>query len=328
MNNQSQILRLIRILQILSTGRKVTTKQLRERFDYQISIRTVQRDLLTLTDAGVPLVCNKLSANENVWFLESRFRSFIPQPVTKNEYLAAYVLRSNLKVFHNTQFDSEIQTLIKKIDQLVPDNVFLEMNHKFAQGLFENYSAGEFDYSPYSQIIDSLVNATTNQNICRIIYSGLDSTKPKSYDIEPEKLVYYNGGLYIIALMRFYRRFILLSVQRIRELEIKEKKFVKDIHFNSQEFWKGRFGLFPGERRKVVLRFSREVTSYIEGRKWHDSQSVVFDDDQNFILTMKVALSPELISWIMSWHIYVKVLKPIELIRSIKSAAEGIVEQY
>ena len=138
MDELSQIQRMLRILQILSSGRKVTTKELRHRFDGAVTLRTLQRDLLALSESGIPLISEKTMANENAWTLMSRFRSFIPLPLETNEYLAAHILKANLKIFQKTPFEKEIQSLIDKIDQIVPEEVFLETESGKVQDLFEN----------------------------------------------------------------------------------------------------------------------------------------------------------------------------------------------
>ena len=69
MGEISQLQRSIKILQILSSGRKVTTSELHHRFEGKVSIRTLQRDLLSLSSAGIPLVTEKIKANENSWSL-------------------------------------------------------------------------------------------------------------------------------------------------------------------------------------------------------------------------------------------------------------------
>ena len=66
-----------------------------------------------------------------------------------NEYLAAHILKANLKVFRNVPFDNEVQSLIKKIEQLVPEEVFLESKRTAAEDVFESYAAGMFDYTPF-----------------------------------------------------------------------------------------------------------------------------------------------------------------------------------
>ena len=328
MGEFSQIQRLLRITQILSSGRKVTTTQLLQRFDGDVSLRTLQRDLLALSEAGIPLVSEKTMANENAWSLMSQFRSFIPLPLETNEYLAAHILKANLKVFQKTPFGYEIKSLIKKIDQIVPEEVFLETDYDKADKLFENYTAGTFDYAPHGKTINNLISAILHNNMCEVTYYNPYKGEQKKYPIEPEKLVYYNGGLYIIAYLRKYKKFRLLAIQRIKKLALKGEKYPKDHNFDPELFWKNKFGLFSADQADVKLKFSKEISHHIEGRVWHNSQEFNKMKNGNLVLSMKVGLSPELISWILGWHRNVKVLKPEALVNEIKKNAEEINNLY
>lgn len=136
-------------------------------------------------------------------------------------------------------------------------------------------------------------------------------------------MVYYNGGLYVIVYVRYYQSFIMLAIQRIQKLETLDESFPQDHPFDAETFWKGKFGLFSGEQVAVQLRFDRSDRHHIEGRTWHASQSVNEDEKKNLILTLKVGITPELISWILSWGVYVKVLKPQTLIGEIKQIVAG-----
>ncbi|ODS30440.1 MAG: hypothetical protein SCARUB_04448 [Candidatus Scalindua rubra] len=328
MGELSQIQRLLRILQILSSGRKVTTTELLRRFEGGVSLRTLQRDLLSLSEAGIPLISEKTMANENAWSLMSQFRSFIPLPLETNEYLAAHILKANLKVFQKTPFEKEIQSLINKIDQIVPEEVFLETETGKADDLFENYSAGNFDYSPHGETINKLISAILHGNICEVTYQNPYASEEKTYPIEPVRLVYYSGGLYVIVYFRKYEKFRLLAIQRIKKLIITDENYPQDHIFDPELFWKNKFGLFSADQVEVTLEFSKEIRHHIEGRTWHDSQEMKVKKDGTLVLSMKVGLSPELVSWIMGWHEYVTVKSPDELIDTIKSAHYKSLEKY
>lgn len=248
----------------------------------------------------------------------SHFRAFIPIALGTNEYLAAHILKANLKVFQKTPFEKEIQSLIDKIDQIVPEDVFLEIEKAGAENLFENYSAGIFDYSPFGTIINDLISAALNHTKCLVTYFNPIEGKNKTFYIEPEKMVYYDGGLYVIVYVRRFKQYVLLAIQRIRDLKLLSEQFPKDHMFNENDFWLGRFGLFPGDQVQVELQFSKDIRHHIEGRQWHSSQEMRDDKDGNLSLTMKVGITPELITWIMGWHRYVKVLQPRELIHQVR----------
>ena len=328
MDELSQIQRLLRILQILSSGRKVTTTELQNRFNGAVSLRTLQRDLLALTEAGIPLITEKTIANENIWSLMSRFRSFIPLPLETNEYLAAHVLKSNLKVFRKTPFEKEIQSLIAKIDQIVPEEVFLETESGKAESLFENYSAGNFDYAPHGETINAVISAILHRNACRVTYHSPYEEREKTYPMEPEKLIYYNGGLYVIAFLRKYKKFRLLAIQRIKELVMLDEQYPQDHVFDPDLFWKNKFGLFSADQVEVRLRFAKEVRHHIEGRTWHHSQSMSADKKGQVTLKMKVGVSPELISWILGWNKHVQVMAPRALMDAIVDAHTSALNIY
>ena len=328
MSDYLQIHRLIRIIQILSSGRKITTNELLKRFEGKVSRRTLQRDLLTLSDANIPVISEKIRANENVWYLDSRFHSFIPIPIGVNEYLAAHILKDNLKVFRQTPFEKEIQSLIEKIDQIVPEEVFLETKATDLGRFFENYAVGIFEYSNFGEIIDNLIKAILHHVKCLVTYYSPEVNKPKTYYIEPEKMVYYNGGLYVIVYIRRFKKFILLAIQRIKKLKLLDEQFPDDHKFKEKDFWSGRFGLFTGELVNVKLRFAKEIRYHIEGRQWHSSQKFEDDENGNLILNMKVGSTPELITWILGWRYYIRVLEPDELVKEIKENIEKMRKKY
>lgn len=328
MSDLSQIQRLVRILQILSSGRKITTKELRHRFNNEVSLRTLQRDLIALSEAGIPLITEKTKANENAWYLSSQFRTFIPMPLGTNEYLAAHMLKANLKIFERTPLENEIKSLLKKIDQIVPEEVFLEAESENIKNLFETYSAGLFDYAPYGKTINDLISSIIHRAKCRVTYFKADQQQEKTFHIEPEKMVYYNGGLYVIVYVRYYNSFIMLAIQRIRKLEVLDESFPKDHPFDADTFWKGKFGLFSGKQVEVILQFANEIRHHIEGRIWHPTQTMESNKTGDLVLTMKVGITPELITWILGWGHYVRVIKPAKLKREIKEEAKRIINLY
>ncbi|MBT7825168.1 MAG: transcriptional regulator [Bacteroidetes bacterium] len=328
MPENSQIHRLLRILQILSLGQKLSTSSLLDKFENKISRRTLQRDFIALSEAGIPIYSEKLQGNENIWYLDTRFKNFIPIPIGINEYLAAHTLKENLKIFRNTALEEDITSLFSKIEQIVPSNVFLDSRKGLAESYFEQYSAGLFDYRPYNEIIESIIKAIIERKICKVSYFKPSSDSIKSYNIEPVKIVNYNGGLYTIAFIQRHHSYIMLAVQRIQSITILDKPQGQNHTFNEDEFWQGKFGLFPGEQKEIKLQFSKSIKHHLEGRQWHASQSFNHEDDGSLILTMIVGLSPELITWISGWQEEVKVLKPLKLRKLIVDHLEKTIKLY
>ena len=320
----SQIERILRIIQILSSGSRLTTSDLVRRFDKLVPIRTIQRDLNKISASGIPLRSRKTVANENEWFLDSGFRSFIPQTLGLNEYLAAHMLKENLKVFRNTEFSAEIDSLLDKIDQIVPDKVFMETDEISAEELYENYTTGLFDYSGFDEIINTTIEAILQKKQCFVSYRNAYEQKTKNFYIEPRRIVYFRGGLYVIVYIRKFENFRLLAIQRIKKIKQLDKTQPAEPEFDPSVFWERKFGLFSAESQDVSLEFSKDVRMHIENRLWHASQSFEEGKGGSLILHLNVGLSPELESWILSWSGFVKVLKPSELTEMILERLESM----
>ena len=316
---------MIRILQILTNRRNVTTKEIRSLLGDSISLRTIQRDLLTLSGAGVPLVNDKISANENIWSLMPHFRNFIPIPLETNEILALQMLKANLTIFKDTAIEKDAEKLTEKIEQIVPKEVFLESENLPFSDIFENFSAAQFDYSAHNETITNLITAITEKRRCLVWYH---SDKKSTFYIEPEKLIAYNGGLYAIVFLRRPQDFIFLAIQRIEKLKILDDVFPDDHPFDQKEFMKNRFGLFSGEPVEIKLKFDKQIAIHIEGKHWHPSQQMKRYKNGDLAMTLKTGITPELVSWILGWHKFVKIIKPQELIDEVLENLEKTLGRY
>jgi len=313
MSDFTQIERILRIIQILSAGTRLTTGELVKRFDDQVALRTLQRDLNKIATSGIPVRSRKTTANENEWYLDSSFRSFIPQTLGLNEYLAAHMLKENLKVFRSTEFSTEIDSLLKKIDQIVPEDVFLETVDVAPEDLYENYTSGLFDYSGYDETITKIIKAILQKQKCFVSYFNAYQGETKNFYIEPRRIVYFKGGLYVVVYIRRFEKFRLLALQRIKIFKQLDEVHPELPHFNPELYWKQKFGLFSAGALPVKIAFSSEVRMHIEGRHWHASQIFSEGKKESLILELQVGLSPELVSWIFSWNEYAEVLEPPEL---------------
>ena len=328
MSELSQIQRMIKILQILSIGRKITTKELRRRFDETVSLRTLQRDMLALSDSGVPLVNEKLTANENTWYLMDHFKQFIPIPLEMNEYLAMEMLKTNLSILKNTSIESDVENLTKKIEQILPDELFLQATTAKFSNLLTNYSMGQYDYSGKNDIINKLIEAITKRRKCLVTYDSASTQKENKFYIEPEKLLSYHSGLYLIFYVRTQNEFWILAIHRILDLEVLDDLFPNDHPFDEEEFVKNRFGLFSGKPEKIKLKFDKSIRHYIEPNHWHATQKFSNDKKKNLILEMETAVTPELISWILGWNKNVLVMKPKGLIEEIRKNLVETLAKY
>lgn len=320
MHDESKIIRILKILQWLSAGSRLTTHDLLRRFDDQISLRTLQRYMHDIIEANIPLRCEKGPANQNIWSLEPWARSFNPVPLGPNEYLAAMVLKANLRIFRETGFQKEIDSLINKLDQIAPDEVFEDLS-RFQ--VFDIYTVGEVDYSGMGHVIDTFFEAIVGKHPCTVTYLARNVVEPKTYQITPVKFLLYKGALYVNAYIHKHENFLRLSIDRIISINAADEVDHLVPEHSTNDLFKRAFGLLPAaETEQVRLLFKHEISPHISHRRWHISQKMSETDKQGLLLEMEVGITPELESWILSWIPYVKILGPKELRENVKQRME------
>jgi len=312
MEYNNPVFRAVKIIQLFAIGRKITVNELYDTFDRKVDKRTIQRDLIKISDAGIPLVSKKGHKNENIWIIDRPSSHYLPTPLTLDEYVVLNYMKKALPVFKNTPVENAYNNLMDKMDQLLSGDVYEEVSskNKLFENIFDTLEFGYYDYSAMRTIIQQITDAIINSRICEITYQSLQIKKPKTYKFEPYKILTYKGALYLVAFRRKYQEFNHLAVHRIKKIVITEEPFERDQEYDSKQFVKDRFGMTSIKAEEVVLLIDKEIVPHIEGRIWHHSQKMKVKKDGSMILTMKVSISDELLGWILKWMGYITVVKP------------------
>ncbi len=328
MAGQDTLIRLIKIIHMFSKGRRLTVNEIHKGFKDTVGKRSIQRDLIRLSEASIPLQSERIN-NENVWWIESHFYDFINLPVDISEYIAADFMKNAFPVLKNTPLEKNFEELLDKIDQLVSENVrnLIKTDRNFYNDVFQVLEFGNYDYSEYREVIQQLTDAILNKKVCIIEYNKPFEGK-KSFTVEPYKILIYKGALYLVVFHQGIKKFFHLAVHRIDELTVSKTVFERDKDYNAQEYIKDRFGLFSGKTESVKLHIKKDMVPYIEGRNFHYSQKIINNADGSMIMSMQVSVSDQLISWILSKHDRMKVLEPESLRKQIIKTLDNMKKLY
>jgi predicted DNA-binding transcriptional regulator YafY len=107
------------------------------------------------------------------------------------------------------------------------------------------------------------------------------------------------------------------------------KKFEPTSEFDIEVVLHDSLGIHRGGPRGTVeLLFDPEVADYVVEHFWHSSEQFGIADDGRLLLTMKVAINPELEGKIRKWTPNVEVLNPPELRDTFKKHAAKEYARY
>jgi predicted DNA-binding transcriptional regulator YafY len=87
------------------------------------------------------------------------------------------------------------------------------------------------------------------------------------------------------------------------------------------------FQMYAGDAVTVKLRFHRELTNVVMDRFGRDTM-LIPDGEDHFVFTVKVAVSPMFLSWIIGFGQKAKVLHPQSVIDACKEMCREALAQY
>src|SRR5688572_26934275 len=192
----AEVIRQWSILRDLESSRRVTIDDLAERTG--VSTRTIRRDLEALQSAGFPLF-DEIHDGKKYWTLEHRaFRRLDETGFTLAELTALYFSRSLVECLAATPFQRDVRSAFDKLaGALTPgmrqflDRLPLVMQAKAEPGARPAAARGK----EMSQLLD----ATLNHRRVVMRYHSFSSEREKDYTIEPSRVVFAEGALYVVA---------------------------------------------------------------------------------------------------------------------------------
>jgi proteasome accessory factor B len=315
----AEVIRQWRILKTIEAGRFSSSAKLAHEFG--VTERTVRRDIEALQEAGFPIYDDR-AHGKKVWRLVEGYRQKLVQSFSLSELAALYFSRNMLSFLGGAPFGQDLESAFAKIREALPQKSLPFLSR--IQDLFSARPDPWKDYSKKQDVIASLIDATLHQRQARIGYYSASSRRAKSYEVDPYRLVYYRGGLYLYARAHEYGEVRTFAVERVQKVEVLDQGFEVPADFSPSEYARSAFGIFGGKAERVELLFAEAIASYVRERNWHESQAISDEPDGRVRLTMEVAPSFDLKAWVKGFLPQVEVVRPAglrdEIAREVEAA--------
>ncbi len=222
----SQLPRLISILTLLRSRRLLTATELAERFD--VSIRTIYRDIRKLEEAGVPVI----TIDGRGYSLMDGYR-IAPVQFTEKEANALITAQQLVKRTQDSSFIHDFDEAMTKIK-----SVFQSSIQAKSEILSEKIHVFDSYYEDLSSnALSEIQLAITNLRFMEINYRKAGDTEISFRKVEPYTLISNHRKWILIAwcyLRNSYRSF---RIDRIVHFQILQETF-EDRKFSLQEYFK------------------------------------------------------------------------------------------
>jgi predicted DNA-binding transcriptional regulator YafY len=295
----NRIDRLFGILLLLQRKRRVRAEDLAR--TYEISERTIYRDMLALQEIGVPIVSLPGVGYELVEGY------YLPPLLFSPSEASALFLSARMLMAHTSgHLSADAESALSKIAVVLPGRMRQEAEH-LAETIEFVIPPVRFDTNDAR--LATFQQAIRERRVVRLRYHSYNRDQTTERDIEPDYLTYSNGTWYINGYCRLRDDMRAFRFDRIERLELLADTFVPRAPQIAQR-----------DMIDAHVRFEATAIRWVRERQHYAFQNdAPASDGQGIVMLYRVHRIAELLPWLLSWGAAAQALDPPELRDAIRA---------
>ena len=296
-----KINRLFEIVYILLDKKVVTSKELAERFE--VSSRTIYRDIETLSSAGIPVYMSKGKGGGISLLPDFVLNKAVITDEEKEDIL------SSLKAV-NAINPNKTDNALKKLSSL-----FGESNTDWIEVDFSSWAKGQNEIETFNAIKSAIIDK-------RVISFSYASAKGQqtSRQVEPLKLCFKSNAWYLYGYCKSRCDYRFFKLRRIRQLCVSEQNFQRK---SPNQIFSNEY-VFQEDYVKLKLKLSTEAAY----RVYDEFDSYEQQEDGSFIVEINYPKSEWIVYYIITFGSQCEVLEPENVRNNVKEELQNILKQY
>jgi predicted DNA-binding transcriptional regulator YafY len=292
--------RLLAMLLVLQRRKLVRAEDLAARFE--ISKRTVYRDVTALSEMGVPVVAQP---GEGYSLMEGYFLP--PLLFTPDEAAALFLGAKWLAAQATGKLPQSTEGALTKLAHVLPQQTLDEVG-RFTDVL--HFFIMQKPFNLDDPTLTDLQWAINERRAVQITYHSLQSDEITTRVIEPTELTYGDGAWYVTGYCRLRQGRRSFRLNRIEQYKLLTERFTPKTITTP-----------PAEVIMVKVRFAPAVLRWVQER-----QHYAFVRQEGDCLIYQVHTQQEIQSWLFGWGTAVEVLEPETLRSAMRVEAKKLFE--
>lgn len=297
-----QINRLFEIVYLLLEKKQITAKELAEHFE--VSTRTVYRDVETLSASGIPIYMSKGKGGGISLLPEFVLNKTV---ITENE--RADIL-SSLNAMQAVSL-SEAGTALDKLGAMFgrPNVDWIEVDFGF-------WSDGEKE----AESFELLKSAVFDKKVVEFQYAATGSEQKKR-EVEPLKLVFKGSNWYLYAYCRMREECRFFKLKRMQDVSVMEETFIRQ---TQQKVLKQENTYHSQPKVKVTLKLEKQAVY----RAMDDFPEYEMLADGSVLVHGEFMQGDWLTDMLLCYGEYCEVVEPEWLREDLRLKAKKIWQRY
>jgi len=309
--------RLVAMVMFLQGRRLVRACELAGHFE--ISERTVYRDVVALSEAGVPI-----AGEAGVGYSLMKGYHLPPVMFTADEVSTLFVGGEMVRRFTDASLHAPMDAALEKLRAVLPRDRQEHIERLVQRTVILETPGGGAGPDPAAPAwLLPVQTGIVQRRVLRMTYHGRDRDEETQRDVEPLGVVYYRGGWYLVAWCRLrvdYREF---RLDRIRRLEVLAEMFPPRPEFSLRRHLEQNVdtaGMLP-----VRVWFARRV----QDRARRGSLATLVEEhkrDGGAEFSFTTSSLEWLAEWLLSFGTQAEALEPAKLRELVRRKAAEIIK--
>ena len=295
-----KIERLLLIIIYLLNHKRVTAKTLSNQFD--VSIRTIQRDIDTLTLTGFPII--SFVGTDGGYEIDEQYKMNV-QLADEQDYK---IIISALKGFNSAFTNKKIERVLNKINLL---------NHDSQEHIILDFSILK-EKKPINKNLLLLEKLILNQNVVVFDYTN-SKNEFSQRKVDPIAIIYKWYSWYLIGFDRDrkdYRYYKIIRMENIKKVSGFNNHYQQDIY----QIMKNKMN---DQREYYNIEVLCKKNSHIKAIEYLNAKLIAIKDNGDYVLSLHLPKDEEL--WkgtLLSFSNEIVILKPLEVKKELNKRAQ------
>lgn len=286
---------------------------------FEISLRTVYRDMAALGEAGIPIV-----SEAGLGYSLVKGYHLPPVMLTADEASALFMGSKLVEHLTDASLQKQMESALAKIRSVLPRERQDHLDR------LERYTSVMPCNSPSPPRLSTgalipIQRAVGERRVLALEYQGAQRAELTRRNVEPLGLAYYNGNWHLIAYCRLRQGVRDFRTDRICTLQLQNELFSGHAEFSLKRYLEeaARAGKFEA----VKVRFRPEVMERVR-REWSSRLAEERTEKEGVVGTLLAYSMEGVAEWVLSFAGKAEVLAPEHLRQLVAAAAEKVAIQY
>lgn len=285
---------------------------------FEISKRTIYRDMQALGESGVPVIS---SPGQGYSLMEGYFLP--PLNFTTDEAIVLLLGSDFMAQNFDAQYQAAARSSAQKIEAVLPEKLRADVEDLKIGLRFILVNPLEAPTHP--GVLQQIRRAIIQRKTIHFEYHARstdtsDNEKTTTRDADPYALIHVDKAWYLAAYCHLRKSIRHFRLDRIEHLKLLDKTFIRPLDFDTQR---------QVDDRKFVARalFSPNVARWVLEEPSFYTVSAQ-DCPEGLIVTFKARHETDLLDWLLKWGRNVRILEPESLRERLIEEARAILENY